>query len=215
MQSRDEDGTQPELSSVRDALDALVGTEVELVSEVFPGRGPLKGVARWSEAQPACAPRFVKIGDNSGIPVGSHTVTDVELVAGGGRWTDSRGKTPLVAPRENIEAVAGTEADADPEGATEVPRSGPAGRGTDERREPSSPELAAALDRLDEMSDEELTVWLAGVLRESESNPRYEALATIIRDSMRRVNEIDGEAFREFLAPEVDDGTAGTQEEGP
>ena len=58
-------------------------------------------------------------------------------------------------------------------------------------------------------------MWLAGVLRESESNPRYEALATIIRDSMRRVNEIDGEAFREFLDPELDVGTAGTQEEGP
>lgn len=215
MQSRDEDATQPELPSVLDALDALVGTEVELVSEVLPDRGPLTGVARWSEAQPACAPRFLKIGDNSGIPVGSHTVTDVELVAGGVRWTDSRGKTHLVAPRESNETAAGTEADADPEGATEVPKSGPAERGSDEWLKRRDPELAAALDHLDEMSDEELTVWLGGVLRESESNPRYEALATMLRNAMQRVNEIDGEAYREFLEPEVDDGTSGAQEEGP
>lgn len=106
MQSRDSDRSQDVHSMVLAALDALVGTEVDLISDFGTGRKVSSGTARWRAERAGCATAFLQVGENAGIPVGSHRVGDFESVAGGVRWSDSLGSTHLVVPRGAIEQEA-------------------------------------------------------------------------------------------------------------
>lgn len=186
---RPDDEMQPELSTVLTALNALVGTEVELVSDAFPGRGPRSGVARWSDAQPSCAPRFLRVGEASGMPVGAHRVDDVELVAGGVRWTDSLGNAHRVVPRGEIEqrAEGGEEARDD----HDAPN--------DERFEGVDPEIAALERHFDELSEEEFLAMFRDNLAAHKGKETYDEMYRLTLMLLEPIRKVDEELAQEYL----------------
>ena len=84
-------GTSPDLANdnpggvLLAAIEAMIGHEVEADLSILGRHDQLTGPAHFSELRPACGSRFLNIGQ-SGIPIATHGVTDVEVFDGGVRW---------------------------------------------------------------------------------------------------------------------------------
>jgi hypothetical protein len=92
-----------DLDRVIDALNTLIGEEVHVTLRMVmidpEHETTLEGRASWAHARPSCGPAFLRIDDDSGIPVGGHGCRGVELVQGGVRWRDAVAEYTVVAAR--------------------------------------------------------------------------------------------------------------------
>ena len=78
--------TSEDLASVvHAAIAPMIGHQVE--ADVITGGGHhrMAGPAAWSAKRPNCGSRFLSI-DDSGIPIPSRGLTDVEVFDAGVRW---------------------------------------------------------------------------------------------------------------------------------